>query len=118
MVRKQSVQQRLGMNLIFHLFFVIFFSFCIFVSFIGLISLRNKGWTLSETADVMINDFGVEFGMNMDGGGSSVFVVQNGKVKSKPTCLDVPIICERPVTTVMCLTHESSWNPTRIKLRP
>ena len=39
---------------------------------------------------------------NLDGGGSSVSVV-NGTVVSFPTCHDIPLRCERPVTSITCI---------------
>ncbi len=39
---------------------------------------------------------------NLDGGGSSVSV-SNGKVISKPTCIDIHVICERAVSSIACM---------------
>ena len=41
---------------------------------------------------------------NLDGGGSSVSVYK-GKVISKPTCLDIHFICQRPVTSITCISN-------------
>ena len=45
----------------------------------------------------------IMFPQNLDGGGSSVSVYR-GQVVSRPTCTDTAIICERPVTSITCLT--------------
>ena len=42
-----------------------------------------KGMTLPELADVMI-DFGVSYGLNLDGGGSTTFVIRN-EIKNHPS---------------------------------
>jgi exopolysaccharide biosynthesis protein len=61
-----------------------------------------QGPTLTEMANLMIARMGAVYAINMDGGGSSV-LVEKGRVKSHPTCLDLPLQCERPVATVMCI---------------
>lgn len=45
----------------------------------------------------------VVYAVNLDGGGSSVLVQHNGEVISHPTCIDIPLPCERAVSTVLCL---------------
>eukprot|EP00521_Asterionellopsis_glacialis_P014953 CAMPEP_0195308146 /NCGR_PEP_ID=MMETSP0707-20130614/38075_1 /TAXON_ID=33640 /ORGANISM="Asterionellopsis glacialis, Strain CCMP134" /LENGTH=266 /DNA_ID=CAMNT_0040372405 /DNA_START=336 /DNA_END=1136 /DNA_ORIENTATION=- len=62
---------------------------------------KYKGSTLQELAALLVR-MGVKHAINLDGGGSSTFVY-NGKTINKPTCLDIPYRCERPVTTVMCI---------------
>lgn len=39
---------------------------------------------------------------NLDGGGSSVSVFR-GHVISKPTCIDIHVICERSVSSIACM---------------
>eukprot|EP00934_Nitzschia_sp_Nitz4_P002931 Nitzschia sp. Nitz4//scaffold12_size214221//192697//193598//NITZ4_001535-RA/size214221-augustus-gene-0.38-mRNA-1//-1//CDS//3329535125//2921//frame0 len=57
--------------------------------------LRNPGLTLDELASYMI-EYGAEYAVNMDGGGSSTLVV-NQTLTNRPTCVDVSIKCERRV---------------------
>ncbi len=60
------------------------------------------GLTLAEAAE-WVAALGAVHALNMDGGGSSVAVV-NGTVASVPHCTDQPgVVCERPVTTVLCV---------------
>lgn len=66
-------------------------------------SLRHQGLKLTDLANLLIRHGRVRHAINMDGGGSSVLVQQHGKVLSHPTCLDVPIPCERAVSSVLCL---------------
>ena len=40
--------------------------------------------------------------VNLDGGGSSITVV-NGTVISRPTCDDNRHVCQRAVTTTLCI---------------
>lgn len=62
----------------------------------------SVGMTLLELAEFLIRQ-GAVFALNMDGGSSSVMAL-NGTVLSQPTCLDyVPLRCERPVSTVVCI---------------
>jgi len=52
---------------------------------------------------------GAAFAINLDGGSSSVLVQRNRGVISRPTCLDVlPVKCERPVASVLCLVQQQS----------
>ena len=61
-----------------------------------------QGLTLAEAAEWAVA-LGAFHAINMDGGGSSVAVV-NGSVASVPHCTDTPgVVCERPVTTVFCI---------------
>ena len=48
--------------------------------------------------------FSLSHTQNLDGGGSSVSVYK-GKVISKPTCLDTHFICQRPVTSITCISN-------------
>lgn len=60
------------------------------------------GLDLFEFADVLQHQFGLLHAINIDGGGSSVAVV-NGQIASKPTCVDTPVpICDRAMATIMC----------------
>lgn len=62
----------------------------------------RAGLDLFEFAEVLAAQVGVQHAVNIDGGGSSVAVV-NGKIASKPTCVDTPSpICERAMPTIMC----------------
>lgn len=62
--------------------------------------------TLRGLADWMVRE-GALYAVNMDGGSSSTLVKKgNGGgtvVLNAPTCLDLPVRCERPVASVMCL---------------
>jgi len=62
---------------------------------------KYRGSTLQEIAALLVR-IGAKHAINLDGGGSSTFVYK-GKTINKPTCLDIPYRCERPVTTVMCI---------------
>ena len=67
---------------------------------------RNCKWTIGKTeyemAELLIQ-LGVYHAINLDGGGSSSFVV-NGKVVNHPTDLDLwSIKKERAVTTISCI---------------
>lgn len=68
-------------------------------------SFRRRGPTLRQLAQVLVN-VGAKYAINLDGGGSSTLALQ-GKVFNHPTCVDLPIECERPVTSVMCVKHMS-----------
>jgi len=62
----------------------------------------KEGLDLFEFAEALM-DAGARYAMNLDGGGSSVSVY-NGKVISRPTCVDLPEpVCERPVTSITCV---------------
>lgn len=69
-------------------------------------SLFLRGPTLKEMSEILISR-GVQFAVNMDGGGSSVMVGRDQhddiKILSRPTCWDVDVQCERPVATVFCM---------------
>jgi exopolysaccharide biosynthesis protein len=70
-------------------------------------SLHNQGPTLRELADILV-EYQAEYAVNMDGGSSSE-LVQGGTVLSRPTCLDLPFVCERPVASIFCIqTNEIS----------
>mmetsp|Transcript_11314 Transcript_11314/g.10231 ORF Transcript_11314/g.10231 Transcript_11314/m.10231 type:complete len:287 (-) Transcript_11314:175-1035(-) len=59
------------------------------------------GPDLYETAELLVN-LGVESAINLDGGGSSVSVV-DGVVIDQPTCNDTPEICERADASIACV---------------
>lgn len=62
----------------------------------------KQGLDLFEFAEALI-DAGALHAVNLDGGGSSVSVL-NGKVISRPTCVDTPVpVCERAVTSITCI---------------
>ena len=67
-----------------------------------LFSFRHRGLRLIELSDLFIREANVRHAVNLDGGGSSVLVVYE-MVYSHPTCLDLPIYCERPVASVVCV---------------
>jgi len=50
----------------------------------------------------LLLDLGASNAVNLDGGGSGT-VFYRGHIISKPTCDDTPRICERPVTTIVCV---------------
>jgi hypothetical protein len=56
---------------------------------------------LSGLAEELIKE-GARHAVNLDGGGSTV-LVEAGKVISRPSCLDLPIFCERAVASIMCI---------------
>ena len=61
----------------------------------------DKGLSLTDLADIMISQ-GATYAVNLDGGGSSV-LTSYGHVISQPTCVDIPILCERAVSTTICI---------------
>jgi exopolysaccharide biosynthesis protein len=67
---------------------------------------HNKGLTLEELANLYFSH-GAEYAINLDGGGSST-IVQHGQVLNFPTCLDIPIACQRPVATIVCVYNDTS----------
>lgn len=58
------------------------------------------GPDLFEMTELLLS-LQVQTAVNLDGGGSSVSV-KDGKIISTPHCYDTPIICERPVTSIVC----------------
>jgi hypothetical protein len=72
-------------------------------------SLHNQGPTLQELADILM-ELQAEYAVNMDGGSSSV-LVQQETVLSRPTCLDLPFVCERPVASSFCIQLDESSLP-------
>jgi exopolysaccharide biosynthesis protein len=69
---------------------------------------QRRGYTLDQFATIMQEQANVTYAINLDGGGSSVLVNGTlGTLISRPLCMDIPgIVCERPVSTVMCVTKE------------
>uniref|UniRef100_A0A7S1G9B6 Phosphodiester glycosidase domain-containing protein n=1 Tax=Bicosoecida sp. CB-2014 TaxID=1486930 RepID=A0A7S1G9B6_9STRA len=62
-----------------------------------------QGLTLHKLAALMASDaVGARYAINLDGGGSSVFVRRN-KIVDSPTCNDVPKECERAVASIVCV---------------
>ena len=55
-------------------------------------------------SSMVIRWWSLSLSQNLDGGGSSVSVYK-GKVISKPTCLDTHFICQRPVTSITCISN-------------
>ena len=62
---------------------------------------ERQGATTYEMAELLIAH-GAYHAINLDGGGSST-VYYDGKVISYPTCHDVYQMCERNVTTIICI---------------
>jgi N-acetylglucosamine-1-phosphodiester alpha-N-acetylglucosaminidase len=61
----------------------------------------NYGPDLFEMGE-LLEGLGVESAVNIDGGGSSVSVL-NGEIIDQPTCKDTPEICERAVASITCV---------------
>jgi len=61
-----------------------------------------SGMTLKQVAKLLV-ELGALHAINLDGGGSSVTVV-DGRVVSTPHCLELGIRCERPVTSIACIS--------------
>jgi len=66
------------------------------------LSSGERGLTLAQLANLLIKQ-GVVHAINLDGGGSSATAV-NGSVVNRPDCLEVGLHCQRPVTSVLCVT--------------
>mmetsp|Transcript_12339 Transcript_12339/g.18407 ORF Transcript_12339/g.18407 Transcript_12339/m.18407 type:complete len:280 (+) Transcript_12339:2-841(+) len=64
--------------------------------------VNGKGVTLFQLAEILIHKADAVHAINLDGGGSTT-LVKNGDVQNRPTCNDIPIICERKVATIVCL---------------
>lgn len=62
------------------------------------------GPDLFEVAELAVS-LGVESMVNIDGGGSSVSVL-NGKYIDAPTCNDTPVTCERAVASITCVRNK------------
>lgn len=62
----------------------------------------DEGVDLNELAELLVDELGVAHAVNLDGGGSTV-MVRGGEWWSRPTCNDVPALCERAVTTIACM---------------
>lgn len=72
--------------------------------------LRHRGLTLKELADLLVS-VGAQHAIQLDGGSSSTLVVSD-KVRNRPTCTDVvPVKCQRPVATIVCLPQQPQQNP-------
>jgi Phosphodiester glycosidase len=61
----------------------------------------KEGADLYEFADLFVI-LGAYNAVNVDGGGSAA-TIANGTVIDKPTCDDTPRVCERAVTTILCV---------------
>lgn len=67
------------------------------------VEVTKLGLDLFEWSRVLAEVVGVREAVNLDGGGSSVSVYE-GKVISRPTCIDTPEpVCERAVTSITCM---------------
>jgi N-acetylglucosamine-1-phosphodiester alpha-N-acetylglucosaminidase len=60
-----------------------------------------QGLNLFEVADVLLQ-YGFVQAINLDGGGSTQ-AVYHGQIYDRPTCNDTPSLCERPVTSAVCV---------------
>lgn len=65
------------------------------------VEVTDEGLDLFEFADVLVQ-LGAHSAVNLDGGGSSVSVYR-GQVISRPTCIDIDLVCERPVSSITCV---------------
>ena len=65
---------------------------------------KGRGPTMGIMADLLIAQ-GARHAVNLDGGGSSTTVIR-GKVVNKPTCADIAFVCQRKVSTVVCVGQE------------
>ena len=65
---------------------------------------KKRGLTLEDLAQLLVHDVGAKYAINMDGGGSSTMVRGTKHVVNRPTCIDIPIKCQRPVATVICVS--------------
>jgi exopolysaccharide biosynthesis protein len=71
-------------------------------------------WELSEIMLEMGQGQLVQ-AVNLDGGGSSVTVYE-GEVISTPTCVDTATVCERAVTTILCVKGEEGvWEREEVQ---
>jgi exopolysaccharide biosynthesis protein len=78
----------------------------IFLSVVDGIEATGEGLDLYEYAEIL-REKGAYHAVNLDGGGSSDFVL-NGRVWSWPNCDDKPdSFCERAVTTTSCIRYPS-----------
>jgi hypothetical protein len=62
-----------------------------------------NGMTLHDTS-IFLRDRGAKYAISLDGGGSSTFVSEF-RVINQPTCTGLPIVCERPVATTICISE-------------
>ncbi|CAJ1932673.1 unnamed protein product [Cylindrotheca closterium] len=65
-----------------------------------------NGMTLHE-ASIFLQDRGAKYAISLDGGSSSTFVSQL-RVANQPTCTGLPIVCERPVATAICISDRKN----------
>jgi len=68
-----------------------------------------NGMTLHD-ASVFLQERGAKYAISLDGGGSSTFVSQF-RVTNQPTCTGLPIVCERPVATIICISDPKTDMP-------
>ena len=68
---------------------------------------KKRGLTLEDLSDLLVDEHvRAKYAINMDGGGSSTMVRDMTHVVNRPTCLDIPLKCQRPVATVHCITSK------------
>lgn len=72
-------------------------------------SLRNKGLSLTELATLIKQHSNIRYAINLDGGGSSTLIYQ-GRVHNRPMCLDIGLVCERPVASVICVDSTHTYH--------
>jgi N-acetylglucosamine-1-phosphodiester alpha-N-acetylglucosaminidase len=64
--------------------------------------IGDQGLTLKDTAELLLAH-GAKHAVNLDGGGSTA-MYYNGSIADRPTCSDnLTPVCERAVTTVVCV---------------
>jgi exopolysaccharide biosynthesis protein len=75
----------------------------------------KRGPTLEELGQLLV-DMGIRYAINMDGGGSSTLVHKRDGVINRPTCLGyLPVKCQRPVASVMCIGGDDSRPTMNLK---
>jgi exopolysaccharide biosynthesis protein len=80
------------------------------ISYTSSLRNHNRGLALEELGQLLV-ELGASYAINMDGGGSST-MVYDLQVISRPTCLDIPLVCQRPVATVMCISPPMTFGLT------
>lgn len=66
----------------------------------------SSGPNLYDFADLLIS-LGALHAVNMDGGGSSTAAYQ-GKLYNDAHCADTPVICERDVSSIVCVAYPAA----------
>lgn len=74
----------------------------------------EEGVDFLELTELLLG-LGVHSAINLDGGGSST-VTYDGKVINEPTCIDTPLVCQRPLTTITCVRADGYEPEFRLAL--